>query len=85
VGSISLFASVIDWGWLLIGPPYIYITIGPVIVLVGPFALHWYGLMYGVAILMGFFVAQRYATRRGITKAIICRTLWWCIAAGLIG
>ena len=85
MGSISLFASVIDWGWLRIGPPYIYITIGPVIVLVGPFALHWYGLMYGVAILMGFFVAQRYATRRGITKAIIYRTLWWCIAAGLIG
>ena len=85
MGSISLFASVIDWGWLRIGPPYIYINIDPVIVHVGPFALHWYGLMYVVAILVGFFVAQRYATRKGITQAIIYRTLWWCIAAGLIG
>ena len=85
MGRIFLFASVIDWGWLRIGPPYIYINIDPVIVHVGPFALHWYGLMYVVAILVGLFVAQRYATRKGITQAIICRTLWWCIAAGLIG
>src|SRR5579859_8113655 len=85
MGSISLFASVIDWGWLRIGPPYIYINIDPVIVHLGPFALRWYGLMYVVAILVGLFVAQRYARRKGITQAIIYRTLWWCIAAGLIG
>jgi phosphatidylglycerol:prolipoprotein diacylglycerol transferase len=41
--------------------------------------------MYVVAILVGFFVAQRYATRKGITQAIIYHTLWWSIAAGLIG
>jgi phosphatidylglycerol:prolipoprotein diacylglycerol transferase len=85
MGSISLFASVIDWGWLRIGPPNIYINIDPVIVHLGPFALHWYGLMYVVAILIGLYIAQRYATRKGITQAIIYRTLWWCIAAGLIG
>jgi phosphatidylglycerol---prolipoprotein diacylglyceryl transferase len=85
MGSISLFASVIDWGWLRIGPPYIYINIDPVIVQVGPLALRWYGLMYVVAILVGFFVAQRYALRKGIIQAILYRTLWWCIAAGLIG
>ena len=67
MGNISLVASVIDWGWLRIGPPYIYINIDPVIVHVGPLALHWYGLMYVVAILVGFFVAQRYALRKGIT------------------
>ncbi len=85
MGSISLFATVIDWGWLRIGPPYIYINIDPVIVQLGPFALHWYGLMYVVAILMGLFVAQRNAVRKGISRAIIDRALWWCIAAGLIG
>ena len=83
MGSISLIAFVIDWGWLRIGPPYIYINIDPVIVHVGPLALHWYGLMYVVAILVGLFVAQRYAIRKGITQAIIYRTLLWCIAAGL--
>src|SRR5579859_3430863 len=85
MGSISLFASVIDWGWLRIGPPYIYINIDPVIVHLGPFALRWYGLMYVVAILVGLFVALRYATRKAISQAIIYRTLWWCIAAGVIG
>ena len=53
-GHIAPFALVIDWGWFRIGPPYIYIyiNIDPVIVHLGPLALHWYGLMYVVAILM---------------------------------
>lgn len=85
MGNISLLAFVIDWGWLRIGPPYIYINIDPVIVHLGPLALRWYGLMYVVAILIGFFIARRYALRKGITQAIIYRTLWWCIAAGLLG
>ncbi len=85
MGSIFLFASVIDWGWLRIGPPYMYINIDPVMVHLGPFALHWYGLMYVVAILMGLLVAQWYAARKGISQAIIYRTLWWSIAAGLLG
>ncbi len=85
MGSLFQFAFLIDWGWLRIGPPYIYINIDPVIVHLGPLALHWYGLMYVVAILVGFFIAQRYALRIGISQAIIYRTLWWSIAAGLIG
>jgi phosphatidylglycerol:prolipoprotein diacylglycerol transferase len=41
--------------------------------------------MYVVAILVGLFLAQRYAVRKGISQAIIYCTLWWAIAAGLIG
>ncbi len=78
-------AYLIDWGWLRIGPPYIYINIDPVIVHLGPFALRWYGLMYVVAIVVGLYVAQSYAVRKGISQAAIYRTLWWCVAAGLLG
>jgi phosphatidylglycerol:prolipoprotein diacylglycerol transferase len=85
VGYLVQFAFLIDWGWLRIGPPYIYININPAIIHLGPLALHWYGLMYVVAILVGFFIAQKYALRKGISQAIIYRTLWWSIAAGLIG
>ncbi|MEO9058959.1 MAG: prolipoprotein diacylglyceryl transferase [Ktedonobacteraceae bacterium] len=85
MGMIPLIAYLIDWGWIRIGPPYIYINIDPVIVHIGPVALRWYGLMYAVAILVGIQVAQGYAMRKGITQAMIYRVVWWCIVAGLIG
>ena len=85
MGMIPLLAYLIDWGWIRIGPPYIYINIDPVIVHIGPVALRWYGLMYAVAILVGIQVAQGYAMRKGITQAMIYRVVWWCIVTGLIG
>jgi hypothetical protein len=46
---LPVLASVIDWGWLRIGPPYISININPVLAQFGPLQLHWYGLMGCVA------------------------------------
>ena len=85
MGMIPLLAYLIDWGWIRIGPPYIYININPVIVNIGPLAIRWYGLMYAVAILLGLQIAQGYAMRKGITQAMLYRVVWWCIIAGLIG
>ena len=85
MGMIPVLAYLIDWGWIRIGPPYIYININPVIVQIGPVALRWYGLMYAVAIIVGVRIAQGYAARKGITTAMIFRIIWWCIVAGLIG
>lgn len=87
MGSIPIFtlADIINWGWLRIGPPYIYINIDPVIVHIGPLALRWYGLMYVVAIVMALWGIQGYARRKGITSEMINHFLWWCIVAGLIG
>ena len=52
----------------------------------GPFTIHWYGIMYAVA----FWVGWRYAvtpflTRRGIPRAEIDRMITWVIVFGLIG
>jgi len=80
-----MIAYAIDWGWLRVGPPYIYINIDPVIVHLGPLALRWYGLMYAVAIVMGLWVIRGYTARKGITQDMVYRILWWCVAAGLIG
>src|SRR5712692_2811938 len=86
MGVISATLTyLIDWGWLRIGPPYIYININPVIFQIGLFALRWYGLMYAVAIIIGLWIIQRYARRKGITQAMEYRIVWWCILAGLIG
>ena len=54
MGMIPFLAYLIDWGWIRIGPPYIYININPVIVNIGPLAIRWYGLMYAVAILWDY-------------------------------
>jgi phosphatidylglycerol---prolipoprotein diacylglyceryl transferase len=86
MGSIpAAITYLIDWGWLRIGPPYIYINIDPVLFHIGPFALRWYGLMYAVAILLGLRIVRGYATRKGITPAMVFRIIWWCILAGLLG
>lgn len=85
MGMIPFLAYLIDWGWLRIGPPYIYINIDPAIAHLGPLKLNWYGLMYAVAILVGIQVALGYANRKGITTSMVYRIIWWCIIAGLIG
>jgi phosphatidylglycerol:prolipoprotein diacylglycerol transferase len=82
---LPVLASLVDWGWLRIGPPYIYINIDPVIVHLGPLALHWYGLMYVVAILVGLWGVQGYIRRKGLSEEVVYRVLWWCIVAGLVG
>ena len=86
MGAIPVLTTyLIDWGWLRIGPPYIYINIDPVIFSIGPIALRWYGLMYAVAIVLGLRIVRSYTTRKGITPAMTLRIIWWCIVAGLIG
>jgi len=77
--------DIINWGWLRIGPPYIYINIDPVLVHLGPLALRWYGLMYVVGIVMALWVIKGYTGRKGVDQDMVYRVLWWCIAAGLIG
>ncbi len=85
MGYLPLLAYLIDWGWLRIGPPYIYINIDPVLVHLGPLPLRWYGLMYVVGIVVALWVIQGYTARKGMSQDMVYRILWWCIAAGLIG
>ena len=80
-----LFAYLLDWGWIRIGPPYIYININPIIAQIGPLALRWYGLMYVVAILIGLWAIKGYTQRKGISQSMVDRVVWWSIAAGVIG
>jgi len=85
MGILPLLAYLIDWGWLRIGPPYIYINIDPVLLHLGPLKLSWYGLMYVVGIVIALRVILGYTTRKGMNQDMVYRILWWCVAAGLIG
>ena len=85
MGTFPRLAYLIDWGWLRIGPPYIYINIDPVFLHLGPLALRWYGLMYAVGIFVGLWTIRGYIQRKGINQEMVYRLLWWCVPAGLIG
>ena len=52
----------------------------------GPFTVHWYGVMYAVAFWAGWrFAVTPHLKRRGIPTAEIDRILTWVIVFGLVG
>lgn len=63
----------------------IRIGIDPVLVHLGPFAVHWYGLMYVVGILVGLWVALPYAERLGISRETAYAIFWPVLVASLVG
>ena len=63
----------------------IHIDVDPALHL-GPFTIHWYGIMYAVAFWAGWrFAVTPFLTRRGIPRAEIDRGITWVIVFGLIG
>lgn len=63
----------------------ISIGIDPVLVHLGPFAVHWYGLMYVVGILAGLWVALPYAEQLGISRDTAYSIFWPVLVASLVG
>src|SRR5260221_11003735 len=84
MGSILPLAYLLDWGWLRIGPPYMYININPVIVYLGPLALRWYGLVYVVGIVLGLGFIAGYTKRSGMNQGKAHGICCGCVVAGLI-
>ena len=62
----------------------IRIGIDPVVQL-GPLPIHWYGVAYAVAFLVGLRVAVPYAQRHGVPPTVTGRIAFWAIVMGLIG
>jgi phosphatidylglycerol---prolipoprotein diacylglyceryl transferase len=63
----------------------ITINIDPVAFSIGPFSVHWYGLMYVVGIAVGLLVASIYARFKGITSDQLLNVAMISIPAGLVG
>ena len=63
----------------------ITINIDPIIFQLGPVAIRWYGLMYVVGILIGMWVATKYAPIRGLTEDDVWYVFWPAVISGLLG
>ena len=64
---------------------YLVLNIDPILLRIGPFAIHWYGLMYVVAIAVGMFAITRWARHMGIHDDQLWTLFIWTAIAGLIG
>ncbi len=64
---------------------YFVINVDPILVRVGPIAIHWYGLAYVVAIIMGLWAVRRYAFRLGMHEEQVWSLFVWTAIAGLVG
>ncbi|MBW2093355.1 MAG: prolipoprotein diacylglyceryl transferase [Deltaproteobacteria bacterium] len=64
-----------------------YPNINPVLIQVGPFAVRWYGLMYVVGFLLGYFVLLKLSQREqyDLTKQEVGDLLYFCIAGLVVG
>lgn len=64
---------------------YFVLNIDPILVRIGALAIHWYGLMYVVAIAVALWVMLRYTRRLGLHDDQIWSIFIWTAIAGLIG
>jgi phosphatidylglycerol:prolipoprotein diacylglycerol transferase len=62
-----------------------YPPLSPILFQVGPFSLHWYGLIMVVAIVIAAWIASRYVTRHGQESNTIWDMLLWVLIPALIG
>ncbi|HEX6799020.1 MAG TPA: prolipoprotein diacylglyceryl transferase [Ktedonobacterales bacterium] len=64
---------------------YFVLNIDPILVSFGPFAIHWYGLAYVVAIAVALTVVMRWSRPMGIHEDQLWPLFIWTAIAGLIG
>jgi phosphatidylglycerol---prolipoprotein diacylglyceryl transferase len=62
-----------------------YPPVNPILFELGPFALHWYGLLMATAVLVGSFVTAREIERRGKDSDDFWDMLIWVLVPAFIG
>jgi len=62
-----------------------YPPVNPILFQIGPFALHWYGVIMTLAIFLGTFVAGRYITRHGHDGGAVWDLLMWVLIPAIVG
>ncbi|MBZ0159048.1 MAG: prolipoprotein diacylglyceryl transferase [bacterium] len=58
---------------------------GPFVLQIGPLSIRWYGLLFATGVLLGTWLAQREAIRRGEDPDQLLNVIVYGVIAGLIG
>ncbi|MDD5558935.1 prolipoprotein diacylglyceryl transferase [Candidatus Methylomirabilis sp.] len=58
---------------------------GPFVLQIGPLSIRWYGLLFATAVLLGTWLAQREAIRRGEDSDQLLNVIVFGVMVGLIG
>lgn len=59
--------------------------INPVVLDLGPIAIHWYGIIIAAGMLLGFYIANREADRRGLPEGMFMDLMFYIIIFSIIG
>ncbi|MCK4261439.1 MAG: prolipoprotein diacylglyceryl transferase [Halanaerobiales bacterium] len=59
--------------------------IDPIAFRIGPFAVHWYGILIGSGVIIAFILALREGKRRGMNPDLIYDLVIYGVPAGIIG
>src|SRR5689334_25378427 len=62
-----------------------YPPVNPVLITIGPFALHWYGIIMTLAIFLGALTASRYVFRHGGDGSAVWDMLLWVLIPAIVG
>ena len=58
--------------------------LNPIAIAIGPFEVHWYGLIIGFGIALGFYLAAKEGDRLGLPKDTFADLLIWAIPIAII-
>lgn len=64
---------------------YIELSVDPVILSLGGYALRWYGVFLALGVLGGLLITLREARRRGLPEDKVNAAAFWGLLAGLVG
>jgi phosphatidylglycerol:prolipoprotein diacylglycerol transferase len=58
---------------------------GQVLVRLGPLTIRWYGLLIAIAVLLGVFLAEKIAEKRGLHPDIMGELPLWLVPSAIVG
>ena len=65
--------------------PLVEIDVDPIITNIGPFPLRWYSVMIMLGVVVGTWLAAKFAERRGLSPDDIYNAALWVLVGGILG
>ncbi|GAA3733809.1 prolipoprotein diacylglyceryl transferase [Salinicoccus jeotgali] len=57
----------------------------PIAIELGPIGIHWYGIIIAAGMLLGYYIADREADRKGLPEGLFMDLMFYIIIASIIG